>query len=69
MLVLTGVQAWLRRFEQASTTMTSLVDPAMVNPNRFVRTPKLAPLLCTCGFQSTVGRPPNVEAQPVAPNK
>ena len=27
-----------------------VLAPVMVNPNRFVRTPKLASLVCTCGF-------------------
>jgi len=55
----------------ASTTITRLLVPVMVNPNQFVRTPKLTASVCTCGFHSTVGRPPKVEAQPqpVVPGK
>ena len=59
----------LARFVQASTTMTMLLVPVMLNPNWFVRTPKLASLVCTCGFHSTVGRPPNVVPQPVVPGR
>ena len=54
---------------QASTTMTKLLEPVIVNPKRFVRTPKLDPLVCTCGFHSTVGRPPNVAPQPAVPSR
>ena len=56
--VLTGDQLGLARFVQASTTMTRLLDPVMVNPKRFVRRPKAASLVCTCGFHSTSARPP-----------
>jgi hypothetical protein len=46
-----------------------LLVPVMVNPNRFVRTPKVAPPVCTCGFHSTVGRPAKIGPQPVVPGK
>jgi len=60
---------YLSKFVQASTTMTRLLLPVMLNPNRFVRTPKLAPRVCACGFHSTAGRPPNGECQFVIPGK
>ena len=68
-IVCTEVQAGLTKFVQDSTTTTRLLVPVIINPKRFVRMPKLAPLVCTCGFHRTVGRPPNVEAQPVLPGK
>ena len=64
-LATTGTQAGLSRFVVASTTMTRLLAPVMVNPNRFVRTPKLSSLVLTRGFHSTAGRPANVAPQPV----
>ncbi len=68
-LVPTGDQAGLARFVQASTTMTRPLVPVTVNPNRFVRTPKPGPLVCACGFHSTVGRSANVGPQPVVPGR
>ena len=68
-LVLTGSQTGLARFVEASTTRTRLLAQVMVNPNRFVRTPKLGSLVWTSGCQSAVGRPPNVAPQPVVPGK
>ena len=52
-LVPSGTQMGKARFVQASTTMTGLLVSVAVNPNGFVRTPELAPLVCTCGFHIT----------------
>jgi hypothetical protein len=34
--------------------MGMLVVPMILKPNRFVRTPKSGPPVCTCGFHSAV---------------
>lgn len=53
----------------ASITMGIFAVLVMVNPNRFVRTPKLASRVCTSGFHRRVGAPPSVAPQPVAPGR
>jgi hypothetical protein len=68
-LVCSGDQMGLTKFVQASVTMGMFVVPVTVKPKRLVRTPKLSPLVYTCGFHSTAGRPPNVAPQPVVPGK
>ena len=68
-LVCSGNQVGRAKFVQASTTMTWPLVQMMLNPNRFIFTPKLAPLACTYGFHNTVGRPLNVGPQPVVPAK
>ena len=68
-LVPTGDHTGLFKFLQASTTMTRPLVPVTVKPNRFVRTPKLGAVVCTCGFQRTVGRPPNAGPQQVVPGR
>jgi hypothetical protein len=68
-LVDTDDQMGLLKLVQVSTTMTRLLLPVMLNPNRFVRNPKLGSLVSACGFHNTVGIPSREELQPVVPGK
>ena len=49
--------------------MNWLLVPVIVNPNWSLRTPALLLTTDAGGFHTSVGRPPNVEPQPVLPAK
>ena len=67
--VCSGIHPELAKFVQASTTIGMFVVPVMLNPNLLVHTPKLASLVCACGFHNTGVRPAIPLLQPVAPGK
>ena len=71
-LVDIGHQTGLDRLVQAYTTTELFVAQEMRKPNRLVRTPKEGPLLKIIGYgryHNAVGRPPNIEPQPVVPGR